>query len=135
MDLTRLIGSEVTIITNYHAVFYSRYWNTKSIGIDAFSVDWSGINGWFVPPVCLLLRVLLYMKQCSAHGTVVIPLWRSASFWPFLCPDGVGFIENVVDFVYLPTNKAYYTPGRGKKSVFGNIDLPFKMLALRMDFR
>jgi hypothetical protein len=37
-------------------VFYSRYWNVKSIGIDAFNVDWGEINGLFVPPVCLLFR-------------------------------------------------------------------------------
>lgn len=55
-------------------------------------------------------------------------------FWPFLCPDGIGFNKYVVDLVYLPTNKSNYI-SRGTKSVFGNIDLPFKMLALRLDFR
>jgi hypothetical protein len=47
-------------------VFHSRYWNVKSIGIDAFTVDWGGVNGLFVPPVCLLFKVLQYMKQCRA---------------------------------------------------------------------
>jgi len=48
-------------------VFYSRYWTVNSIGIDAFTIDWHGINGWFVPPVCLLARVLRYMRQCTAQ--------------------------------------------------------------------
>lgn len=115
-------------------VFYSRYWNVKSIGIDAFTVDWGGINGLFVPPVCLLFKVLQYMKQCRAYGTVVLPMWKSASFWPMLCPDGDGFIKEVVGVFDLPTNKLNYIPGKGKKSVFGNIDLPFRMLAMRLNF-
>ncbi|CAC5408504.1 unnamed protein product [Mytilus coruscus] len=35
-------------------VFYSRFWNVNSSGVDAFSVDWRGINGLFVPPVSLI---------------------------------------------------------------------------------
>ncbi|XP_076079152.1 uncharacterized protein LOC143049377 [Mytilus galloprovincialis] len=116
-------------------VFYSRYWNVHSMGIDAFTVNWQGINGWYVPPVCLLLKVLMYMQQCNAYGTVILPLWRSENYWPFLCPKGDRFIDQVLGFYYLPTNKANFLPGRGNKSVFGNIDLPFKVLALRMDFR
>ena len=88
----------------------------------------------FVPPVCLLFKVLQYMKQCRAYGTVVLPMWKSASFWPMLCPAGDGFIKEVVGVSDLPTNKHNYIPGKGKKSVFGNIDLPFRMLALRLNF-
>ncbi|CAG2202950.1 unnamed protein product [Mytilus edulis] len=29
-------------------VFYSRYWTMNSIGLDAFTVNWNGVNGWFV---------------------------------------------------------------------------------------
>lgn len=116
-------------------IFYSKYWNVDSMGIDAFTIDWKGVNGWFVPPVCILLKVLRYMKQCGAFGTIIVPLWRSANFWPFLCPFGDRFIDQVVAYTYLPTNKTSFLPGRSKKSVFGNIDLPFKVLALRMDFR
>ena len=115
-------------------VFYSRYWNVKSIGIDAFNVDWGGINGLFVPPVCLLFKVLQYMKQCRAYGTVVLPMWKWASFWPMICPAGDGFIKEVVGVSDLPTNKHNYISGKGKQSVFGNIDIPFRMLALRLNF-
>ncbi|VDI81742.1 Hypothetical predicted protein [Mytilus galloprovincialis] len=78
-------------------VFYSRYWTVNSIGIDAFTVNWNGVNGWFVPPVCLVSKVLRYMRQCMAQGTIVLPLWKSASYWPILCPTGEGFIKEVKD--------------------------------------
>jgi hypothetical protein len=61
-------------------VFYSSYWTVNSKGIDAFTIDWPGINGWFLPPVCLVGRVLRYMRQCTAHGTIILPLWKLAKY-------------------------------------------------------
>lgn len=115
-------------------IFYSRFWNMYSIGVDAFTIDWNGINGLFVPPVCLISRVLVYMRQCRAYGTLVLPHWPSASFWPLLCPTGEYFIDPVKFCVDLPTSKQFYIPGKSKKSIFGNVDLSFRMLALRLDF-
>jgi hypothetical protein len=116
-------------------VFYSRYWTINAIGIDAFTVNWNGVNGWFVPPVCIVSRVLRYMKQCLAFGTIIVPLWRSANFWPILSPSGDGFIKEVKWCIHLPTNKIFCNPGKGKKGVFDNIDLSFRMLALKIDYR
>jgi hypothetical protein len=115
-------------------VFYSRYWTVNSMGIDEFTIDWHGINRWFVPPVCLVARVLRYMRQCTVHGTIILPLWKSANYWSILSPTREGFISEVKGCIDLPTNKEYYTLGKGNKSVFGNIDLPFRVLALKIDF-
>ena len=116
-------------------VFYSRFWNEHSFGIDAFTVDWQGVNGLFVPPVFLIPRVLKYMEQCHAFGTLIVPCWPSASYWPMLNPTGYGFIGQVISYIDLPTEKEFYTPGKSKRSIFGNNDLTFRMLALRLDFR
>ena len=80
------------------------------------------------------MKVFKYMKQCSAYGTVILPLWKSANFWPFLCPSGDGYIQEVVQVIDLPTNKSTFLPGKGNKSVFGKIDLPFRVIAIRLDF-
>jgi hypothetical protein len=66
-----------------------------STGIDAFTVDWHGINGLFVPPIFLITRILKYMKQCNALGTLIVQCWQSASFWDMLCPGGDGLIDQV----------------------------------------
>ncbi|XP_033761087.1 uncharacterized protein LOC117342901 [Pecten maximus] len=60
-------------------VYFSRYWNVGSSGMDAFTADWQGVNGWYVPPVCIVHRVLSYLQQCGAYGTMVVPLWRLSS--------------------------------------------------------
>ncbi|CAC5391899.1 unnamed protein product [Mytilus coruscus] len=116
-------------------VFYSRFWNENSSGIDAFTVDWYGVNGLFVPIVFLIPRVINYMRQCNPVGTLIVPCWPSASYWPMLCPNGGDFTDQVTAYVELPSGKEFYTPGKSKKAIFGNTDLTFKMLALRLDFR
>ncbi|CAC5383937.1 unnamed protein product [Mytilus coruscus] len=78
------------------------------LGVDAFTVDWRGINGLFVPPVSLIPRALMYMRQCKAVGTLILPYWPSASYWPMLCPFGDGFISEVTNFIDLPTYKNAY---------------------------
>jgi hypothetical protein len=75
------------------------------------------------------------MKQCLAFGTIIVPLWRSTSFWLILSPSGEGFIKEVKRCINLPTNKIFFDPGKGKKGVLGNIDLPFRMLALKIDYK
>ena len=37
------------------------------MGIDAFPIDWNGIHGWFISPVCLVATLLRYMRQCTAQ--------------------------------------------------------------------
>ena len=44
-------------------VFYSIYWNMYSTGIDAFTGNWHGVNGLFVPPIFFIPRVFKYMRQ------------------------------------------------------------------------
>jgi hypothetical protein len=81
-----------------------------STGIGAFTVEWHGVNGFFVPPIFLITRILKYTKQCNAVGTLIVPCWQSASFWPMLCPGGDGFIDQVKGYIYLPTKKEFYSP-------------------------
>ena len=119
---------------NKLSAFYSRFWTVSSIGVDAFTVDWFGVNGWFVPPVNLISKVLKYMYQCRAFGTLIVPVWKSASFWPILIDENQNFIHAVMSYIELPTSRRCYIPGK-YTTTFGRYDLPFGMLALRMDFR
>jgi hypothetical protein len=66
-------------------------------------------------------------------GTIVIPLWYSAPFWPMICDEDNTFKEFVVDCMDLPPWKNAFIPGKCGGN-FGNQDLKFRMLALRLDF-
>ncbi|CAG2207358.1 unnamed protein product [Mytilus edulis] len=74
-------------------------------------------------------------KYRGLPSTLIVPCWPSASYWPMLCPNGGDFTDQVIAYVELPSGKEFYTPGKSKKAIFGNTDLTFKMLALRLDFR
>jgi hypothetical protein len=45
-----------------------------------------------------------------------------------------GFIDQVKGYIYLPTKKEFYSPGKSNKAICGNVDLTFRMLVLRIDF-
>ena len=70
----------------------------------------------------------------KAYGVLVLPCWNSAVFWPVLCPNG-NFRKEVIDWFDLPTQKQYYVKCKNGKGIFGNTDLHFRMLALKIDFR
>ena len=70
--------------------FNSRFLQPAAEAVDAFSQDWSSDNhNWLVPPTTLIGRVLCHMRDCKAVGTLIVPMWKSAHFWPLLCSDGV----------------------------------------------
>lgn len=115
-------------------VFYSKFWCYKSSGVDAFTFDWSQSFGLYVPPVILISRVLKKMESCRAKGILVVPEWRSASFWPLICPTYGQMKPFILDWMYLPTEKRFYTPCKNGIGMFGTEDLKFNMLALCIQF-
>ena len=64
--------------------FFSRFWNPNTAGVDFFIQPLRGENCWVVPSVSIVPRVLHYMKSQNAVGTVFLPFWPSAHYWPLL---------------------------------------------------
>ena len=67
------------------SVVESRFWRYR------FVMNWDAENNYACPPICLILRVLLHRRNCKASGSLIVPLWHSAPFWPMICPDGRRF--------------------------------------------
>ena len=67
--------------------FYSRYWCPSTAAVDAFKMNWAGDVNWWIPPISLIGHVLKHSEACNATGSLV-PVWKSAPFWPLLCLDG-----------------------------------------------
>ena len=85
-------------------------------------------------PVCLTCKVLNHLKVRNATGTLVVPLWRSAYFWPRLCFDGLRWNGFVREWVILPDLPNVFVRAKAKNSIFGRGSLPFPSVALRIDF-
>ena len=64
--------------------YNSRFYHSTSEAVDAFSQNWAGVVNWVVPPLYLVNRAVDYARICQAEIVLVVPLWRSAVFWPKL---------------------------------------------------
>ncbi|XP_072030100.1 LOW QUALITY PROTEIN: uncharacterized protein [Amphiura filiformis] len=77
--------------------FNSKYWTPCVQHVDAFACDWRAENNWLVPPTYLVGDVLRHLRSCHAEGTLVIPAWPSAPFWPLLFSQHSSFSKLVKD--------------------------------------
>ena len=116
------------------ARFNSRYGNPGSEAVDAFTVNWAGENNWLCPPVTLISRVIRHAQVCSAAGTLVVPAWPSAPFWPILCPMGSQFADFVKEVIELPLSEKLFLPSRSGAVLFGGNEPNTPVYALRCQF-
>ena len=114
--------------------FNSRCWSPGSEAVDAFTVDWSTENNWWCPPVYLVPRVVAHAQMCAAYGTLIVPEWPSAVFWPVLHPTPEQFAGFVVAIQELPLSELLILPGSSGSSLFHGNMRNTKVLALRCDF-
>ena len=110
--------------------FNSRFWCRDTAGVDAFCHSWSDENNYLCPPVSLIVHTLNHLQKCKGRGTLVVPKWTSAYFWPSLCPDGMHLIRAVHDWRVLSIS--FTPPSISPTSIF-NHSPSFLSLALRID--
>jgi hypothetical protein len=82
----------------------------------------------------LIIKAISHASTCKAQGTIIIPIWKSAHFWPVLCSDGVHWSEFIQGGLILPNSAKLFIKGKARNSIFGNKSLKFQMVALRIDF-
>lgn len=69
-------------------------------------------------PVYLVQRVLHHARACGCKGTLVVPEWPSAVFWPLLCNTGYGFRDFVRESMYLPLSTELIVRGKAGANLF-----------------
>lgn len=121
--------------------FNSKFASPGSCGVDAFAQDWSCEINWICPPVSLIVRSVRKLEACNGFGTLVIPEWPSASFWPFLHSTPSRFKSFVKDVFVLPRIDNLLIEGPGQMEIYKSKDSAafsscpsFRMLALRLQF-
>ena len=116
--------------------FYSKFWNPGTSGVDAFAYDWAGENCWIVPPPSLVCRVLSHMEICKACGTLVVPKWKSALYWPMLWDAEKGSYKSFIqDLVEYKRPKNFFRSGSDRNSIFAQEKFESNVLVLFIDFR
>ena len=82
-----------------------------------------------VPPVAIVGRVLFHLLACKSRGTLVVPFWKSAYYWPLLCQNFRIFIRDVL--IVKAAN--VLVQGRNKNSLLGSDFFESMMLTLSLD--
>ena len=114
--------------------FNSRFACPGSEAVDAFTVDWSKENNWWCPPPMLVPRVLRHAECCKAQGTLVVPLWESALFWPLLYHHARGWVPFVKGWLSLPLSEQLIRPGRSGSSLCKGKFPNTEVMAIQLDF-
>ena len=114
--------------------FNSRFWNPESEAVDTFTCNWEGKNNWWCPPAYLVPRALRHVQETAAVGTLVVPKWPSAPYWPMLFPSKDKRLQSIVSTLAIDKSEVVICPGRSGVGLFKgtpNTDL----IAIRLDFR
>ena len=99
--------------------FNSRCWNPGFEAVDAFAVNWSGENNWLCPPIGLVPRVIHHVQACGSEGSMVVPWWPSAAYWPLLYSSNTGFFAKFVkEDRELPQVNSLFLPGFSGATLF-----------------
>lgn len=56
--------------------------------------------------------------RTKAEGTLIIPQWPSAPFWPLIFPEGGQPAKFVIEGIRLPAVDWILVPGRSGKTLF-----------------
>ena len=87
-------------------IFYSKLWEEGSAGINFFSQKLNpSLSHYCFPPVSKIIASILHLAKCKvANGLLVVPVWKSCSFWVSILPDGKHFPKWVTRFLrFKPT--------------------------------
>ena len=112
--------------------FNSRCWVPGTEGVNAFNQKLTKPeNNWFVPPLRLVLLTIQKMEADKGQGTLIIPDWPSAPFYPVILKGEQNSYVN--EILHLPKFNII-CKGLGNNGSFGGNPLAFDMLALMLDF-
>lgn len=128
-DVDRFANHENTKLQRFNSVV----WNPGCEQVDAFSQNWAGENNWIVPPIYLVIQVMRHIVLCKATGTMIVPKWKSAQFWPLLFDENSFCSNFVAEILEFDNSQPIFVQGRNKNSLFGSKKFRSNVLAIRFE--
>jgi len=113
--------------------FNTRFWAPGSEAVDTFTCNWGGEDNWLFPPVYLIPRVIRHAQATCAKGTLIVPRWTSAPFWPILFPNGIDPANFILEWLELPLSNALMLAGYSGANLFSGFPNTL-VLAIRFQF-
>ena len=104
-------------LNNKCHIFNSKHWVPGTCAVDAFDQCWHGVKNWMVPPPSLGCKTLKKIVKEKAEGTLILPEWKSAPFWPLLLNSNGSYKPFIAENQIL-SRLNIITAGRCKKGIF-----------------
>jgi hypothetical protein len=111
--------------------FNSRWWCPGTAGVNAFTLDWSGVNNWVNPDFGLIEEIVAHMRFCRARGCIIIPVWPSRPWWHLFWAGPGVWAPFVKDAIFLKKEWGLFV---GVSMIGGDMVPNFNCWALRVDF-
>jgi hypothetical protein len=108
--------------------FNSRFWVPETEAVNAFSCSWAGENNWLVPPISIVPQVINYLEKCKAKGTLIIPNWPSAPFWPMLFGDNSIKKAHILDILMFSSGQDIFVQYLNKNTILVRISIVKSLL-------
>ena len=116
--------------------FNSKFSDPLTEGVDAFTFDWSRDNNWLVPLVSLIAHTIKHVQLSKTVGTLLVPKWKSAIFWPLLLsPISGNFVKIIAEFIEYESPSRFFIKGSAENSVFNVGRFISNLLVLMLDAR
>jgi hypothetical protein len=77
-DIDRMATAFSAVVPRYN----SQLWDVGAEAVDAFTLDWGGVNNWIFPPFGAIARTVRHIRNCRAWGTLIVPRWPAQVWWP-----------------------------------------------------
>ena len=128
---------EIDVMSNYwnrkSQIFYSKTLEYGSSGVNFFAQKlFDNVMYYAFPPPGKIVPTILHFSKFNAHGLMIIPVWKSASYWFRVVPDGRHFSSYVRKFLpFKPTGFVY--DDQVLSTTFKN-PCNFEMVAVLFDF-
>ena len=97
-----------------------------------FTQNWSSDNNWLVPPIFCVMRAIKHLLFCKAEGTLIVPKWISAPYWPFIFDENLVYRSYVVDVLEFKNTRGIYVQGTNQNSIFGAEPFYSPVLVVRL---
>lgn len=81
----------------------------------------------------MIWRAVRHLLNCSAKGTLVVPKWKSAAFWPSLIDKNGKFLWFVKDSIEYKHQTNFFVSGPDKNSIFAAQKFNSNVIALNLD--
>ena len=111
--------------------FNSRFYWPETEAVDAYTQNWQNEVNWPVPPLYLIARTLKYLQLCKAVGIIVVPIWRSAYYWPLVQQIFTHQQQYIQGKLTLGDIFTHY---KNRNSLFGSSEWNAQTLVLKLDY-